>query len=79
MPCGGIFPIKGSYVERYYDPKHKCWICNKPKCTHFCEEWDCGLHVDCAVKFLTTEEGILMREHGHLVQIDFGCKRSESY
>ncbi|KKK57572.1 hypothetical protein LCGC14_3053110, partial [marine sediment metagenome] len=26
MPCGGIFPIKGSYIEKHYDPKHPCWV-----------------------------------------------------
>ena len=76
MPCGGIYPIKGSWVEKVPGKWHKCWVCGKPNCTHFCDEWDTPLHARCVITFLQSEEGKLMIEHGHLVQIDYGVEES---
>ena len=74
MPCGGIFPIKGSYIEKYYDPKHPCWVCGKPDCTHFCEEWDTGIHAKCVADFLKSEEGSCMTLHGHTIIVDYSLE-----
>jgi len=68
MPCGGIFPVKGSWVEYYsiHDLPHRCIYCDEiGGVTHFCEEWDGFLHAQCIDQFLMTEEGKIVVEHGH--------------
>jgi hypothetical protein len=70
MPCGGIFPIKGSWVEAMEEKAPhpaKCWQCNKPGCDHWCEEWDTAIHGGCVEAFLKTEEGLLVLSHRHPV------------
>jgi hypothetical protein len=76
MPCGGIYPIKGSFVEpieAQADPAHPmvCWTCGKsdPKPTFWCEEWDTPIHRECIPEFLTTDEGRIVLNHGHMVYI----------
>ena len=69
MPCGGIYPIKESWLEPYLDNLSEdiCYYCNlviiRP--VYYCEEWDCFLHKDCIAPFLNTEDGKLVIEHGH--------------
>lgn len=63
MPCGGIYPISDA------NPNWKCFFCSKKGCDHFCEEWDCGLHADCVIPFLHTEEGEVVINHKHEIQI----------
>ena len=64
MPCGGI--------ERYTDvPPGECWMCQKPGADHYCHEWDCMLHAECVIPFLASEEGMLLKAHGHAVTIHF--------
>ena len=74
MPCGGIYPIKGSWVEKVHQDKTPCWVCMEAGCTHFCDEWDTPLHARCVLAFLQTEEGKCVIEHGHLVQIDYSVE-----
>jgi hypothetical protein len=69
MPCGGIIPIKGTWVEKFHDPKHPCWQCNKGDCDVFCQEWDTPLHSKCVRAFLETEEGKIVLAHKHMVVI----------
>lgn len=64
MPCGGIYPISDA------NPSWLCFYCNETGCDHFCEEWDCGLHGACVVPFLHTEEGELVLDHKHAIQVD---------
>ena len=66
MPCGGIFPIKKS---------GKCWVCDKSGAKHFCEEWDAFIHARCVPKFLQTEEGQIVIDHGHLVSLNFAIEK----
>lgn len=63
MPCGGIYPISDA------NPAWRCFYCNETGCDHFCEEWDCGLHEACVVPFLHTEEGEVVLDHKHSIQI----------
>ena len=74
MPCGGIYPIKGSMIEPYHKPEHPCWVCGKPDCTHFCEEWDTPMHAHCVAAFLLTEEGQCVIGHGHTVVVDYSLE-----
>ena len=73
MPCGGIYPVRGSWVEQLPNPPGKvdirCWQCGKstPVPTHFCDEWDTFLHAECIDAFLNSEEGRVVMEHGHEV------------
>lgn len=72
MPCGGIYPIKGTWVEKYVAAdrlKNDCFQCGQvePPITHFCDEWDCYLHEGCIDAFLQTREGKIVLEHGHEV------------
>lgn len=69
MPCGGIFPIKGSFIEPHNNPEWPCWQCNKGNCDVFCMEWDTPLHSACVEAFLKTEEGECVLGHGHAVVI----------
>lgn len=70
MPCGGIFPIKDSFVEPYLKD-YLCGTCNKNLATHYCEEWDNALCKDCIEPFLKSEEGLIMLQHGHEVILDY--------
>lgn len=63
MPCGGIYPIRDA------NPNWKCFFCHQKGCDHFCDEWDCGLHETCVIPFLHTEEGELVLDHKHHIQI----------
>jgi hypothetical protein len=68
MPCGGIYPVKGSHIEGIVPPGDaSCWMCGHEGCDHYCEEWDTYLHYACVVPFLTTEEGKVVLKHGHPV------------
>lgn len=72
MPCGGIYPIAGTWVEPYYnaeDPHSRCLWCGKgePKPDHFCDEWDCFLHGECIEEFLKGDEGKIVLIYGHQV------------
>lgn len=68
MPCGGI----GKYTDV---PPGKCFQCGEDGATHYCHEWDCMLHADCVVPFLSSEEGELVIAHGHTVTIWFEDSR----
>jgi hypothetical protein len=78
MPCGGIYPIKGTWVEKMYDPNnkmHSCFHCHQWKPPDlFCDEWDCFLHSECVEGFLKTEEGEVVLDHRHSVTIMKGGK-----
>lgn len=63
MPCGGIYPVAD------VPTKYRCWECNKPGCDHAVEEWDSFLHERCVLAFLRTDEGQVVIEHKHLIQI----------
>lgn len=63
MPCGGIYPISDA------NPDWWCFYCGKTGCDHFCEEWDCGLHEACVIPFLHTDEGEVVLDHKHHIQI----------
>lgn len=64
MPCGGIYPIEASTASAY-----PCWACNKRGADHFVEEWDAFIHKDCIREFLKNEEGQVVVQHKHLIQI----------
>jgi hypothetical protein len=78
MPCGGIYPVKGSWIEQLPIGNNppKCWQCQNSTSTsppdHFCDEWDCFLHSVCVAPFLLSEEGQVVISHGHEVLIHFG-------
>lgn len=78
MPCGGIYPIKGTWLEKYLrdesKPESRCWVCQGEGASHFCDEWDCYIHARCVGSFLQTEEGYCLALHGHTVQLDFSCE-----
>jgi len=67
MPCGGIGPVLS---------RGRCFHCNKDGSRHFCEEWDCLIHVRCVPDFLKTEEGKILIEHKHEVYLDFGWEET---
>lgn len=69
MPCGGIYPIKGSWAEKYIKPEMPCWQCNKGNCDLFCMEWDTPLHSECVEEFLKSEDGQVVLNHKHDVVI----------
>jgi hypothetical protein len=75
MPCGGIYPISGSWVESIEKPNIApllwCLHCNKPepRPDFWCEEWDGGLHRDCIPAYLMGAEGRIIMDHGHMVFI----------
>ena len=62
MPCGGIYPVSDA-------PVHPCWYCNELGADHFLEEWDSVIHKDCIAEFLKTEEGQIVVNHNHHIQI----------
>ncbi len=63
MPCGGIYP---------YSDTWKCWICQVKDTNLFCHEWDMPICIDCLPKFLESDEGRCMLNHGHGVIIKHG-------
>lgn len=71
MPCGGIFPIKGSWVDRTLQQMSnqatRCWQCGELGGDHFVEEWDSAIHGVCVLEFLKTEEGKVVLNHQHPV------------
>jgi hypothetical protein len=79
MPCGGIYPVAGSWIEPGItatlddSPDNTtCFQCDQPILdhAHFCEEWDCLLHRECIPAFLETDEGKIVLAHGHDVIIE---------
>lgn len=78
MPCGGIYPIKGTWVEGVprdeSKPEHRCWTCGRLGALHFCDEWDTFIHARCAILFLQTDEGECVISHGHVVELDFSVE-----
>lgn len=60
MPCGGITPCTPQ-------PRDRCWVCNEGGTDHFIEEWDAGLHYRCLGKFLSSDEGQVILDHGHVI------------
>lgn len=62
MPCGGIRPVTDG-------AEYRCFHCNTKGCDHFVEEWDAFLHGSCVVKFLQGEEGELVVNHKHHIQV----------
>ena len=62
MPCGGIYPVKDA-------PAHPCWQCNELGADHWLEEWDAVIHKDCIEAFLKTEEGQIVIDHNHHIQV----------
>ena len=80
MPCGGIFPIVGSWVEGVAPAdldERTCWICAGGRSDLYCEEWDCYLHRRCLGRFLVTEEGALVLTHQHLIYVPEGDEEAE--
>jgi len=84
MPCGGIVPVQGSWIEDSInaalgaptDPESSdCFLCGKPITAdmHFCEEWDALLHMECVEPFLKTDEGKVVIAHGHPVVVRKDC------
>jgi hypothetical protein len=69
MPCGGIYPINGSWLANTGTQKYPCFHCNKPDCDLWCEEWDAPIHSACVSEFLTGPEGQIVLAHGHKVTI----------
>ena len=66
MPCGGIYPMRDSWVEKlitYGD----CFYCDCE--THsddlWVEEWDAPLHRNCLDDFKKTDEYQIIIKHGH--------------
>jgi len=76
MPCGGIYPIEGTWVEPYAnnatvdDRTNACFHCEKPGCELWCEEWDAPIHKACVPEFLKTPEGQVILNHGHEVILE---------
>lgn len=71
MPCGGIYPVKrepGDCPNAEWD---RCYYClkNDPQPDHFVEEWDAYIHGKCVEAFMKTEEGQIIKDHGHEVVI----------
>jgi hypothetical protein len=67
MPCGGIYPIAGSALEKFTNDKQPCWMCDKGSCDCFCDEWDTMIHSACVPAFLETDEGKIVLAHRHEV------------
>ena len=67
MPCGGIYPIKGSWVDEFGGKNALCFYCTSPCGENdlWVEEWDAPLHRSCLAEFLSTDEGKVVIEHGH--------------
>lgn len=84
MPCGGIYPVQGTWHEtmgikpsptkstdKVSPTDGGCWMCHMGGCEHFCDEWDTYIHARCVARFLLTDEGHIVMEHGHTVILDF--------
>lgn len=69
MPCGGIYPMKGSEIGKFTTAQMPCWVCQKGNCDCFCDEWDTTIHSGCVESFLKTDEGQCVLDHGHVVAI----------
>ena len=81
MPCGGIYPVPGSWVADLPKPPNskptRCWQCHKSEPTpeHFCDEWDTFIHARCVAAFLQGEEGKIVISHEHSVLLDFSLEK----
>lgn len=69
MPCGGIYPVKGTPFAEFVTPEMPCWFCDKGDCDCFCDEWDAVIHSGCVEAFLFTDEGKVILRHKHPVSI----------
>jgi hypothetical protein len=74
MPCGGVYTVKPLVKEEnWYD---RCALCglfekNGKTTDHYIEEWDgFMLHGECVLAWLKTDEGSIVNDHLHEVQID---------
>lgn len=71
MPCGGIFPSKGSWTEPYFNPNFPCGYCGNPIADIneelFVLEWDDVIHKKCLEGYKTTKEYNIIEQHGHTV------------
>lgn len=63
MPCDGIYPFAPN-GEEY----GSCWMCNQTG-DHFVWEWDTFICVSCIPAFLETEEGRIVLEHKHAINV----------
>jgi len=70
MPCGGIYPIAGSWVAPYADRRMRCFHCNKVGVDLWCEEWDAPIHRACVESFLQTPDGEIVIKHGHSIVLE---------
>lgn len=69
MPCGGIF----STVYGRPMLAGSCFQCGKWTDEWdglFVEEWDAVIHRECLGLFLCSEEGKVVMEHGHAIQVE---------
>ncbi|HEY5174381.1 MAG TPA: hypothetical protein VII95_02320 [Terriglobales bacterium] len=71
---GGIHPIKGTSAS--YRPGRICCVCGEDDAQHFCDENKEYIHARCALKYLQTEQGKIIIEHGHTVRLDFRAEQS---
>ena len=69
MPCGGIYPIKTGWLADFTSDDDECWFNDGPVGVNglFCEEWDTSLHKSCLKRFMVTDEGRIVLEHGHTI------------
>ena len=81
MPCGGIYPIKGSWVERHSAGGLRCYHCDKsfPTPELWVEEWDAPIHKACVEEFLKTPEGQVIVDHEHEIILNEGGKGGMPY
>ena len=77
---GGIHPIKGTSTElrpgiphpTLIPPEQRiCCVCRRDDARHFCMENEEYMHARCALRFLQTEQGQTVVNHGHTVHLDF--------
>ena len=81
---GGIHPIKGKSVAYRHGPspslmpatQRVCCVCGEDDAQHFCDENKEYIHARCALKYLQTEQGKIIIEHGHTVRLDFRAEQS---
>lgn len=66
MPCGGIWTPGPDSSWTNGGP---CWVCQEDGCELFCDEWDTPLHVRCLGEFLCSEEGRIVLDHGHCIEV----------
>lgn len=68
MPCGGIYPIRGSDIEEFIS-FGVCFSCNCDTNVSdlWVEEWDAPLHRSCLEEFKKSEEYKVIERHGHEV------------